>query len=136
MRINKLSCIGLLFPVLLFAGVQALAQAAADSRIPAADPASHYMTRPHGDMFLISDRAFLRKSIERIALDQSFKSQSAGTGCSSSTLSRGSTSTFFSRECPIIDCPAPPPGCFYQNPPTNQNGCVTGCGELVCGPEI
>ena len=144
MRTNgRLSCIRLLVPILLFAGVQMFAQAAADSRMPAPGPASHKTTRLHGDVFLISDRTFLMKSIAEIAINQSFKSQAAGTvarpislhesaepSCSSNASSVGVAASF----CGRIDCAAPPPGCFYQKPPLDQNGCPTGCGTLVCGP--
>jgi hypothetical protein len=151
MRIKgKLSYIRLLVPVLLFAGVQIFAQAAADSRMPVADPASHKTTRPDAGVLLISDRTFLMKSIEGMAMDQSFKSQSAGTvaspislhesaatSCSSSIFSGGVAKSFFLGGCPRIDCAAPPPGCFYQGPPdTGPNGCPINCGHLVCGPEI
>ena len=80
---GKLSYIRLLVPVLLFAGVQMFAQAAADSRIPASGPASHQMTRPHADVFVISDRNFLMKSIQEILYE------SARPSCSSSTVSLG-----------------------------------------------
>ena len=80
MRVNgKLSYIRLLVPFLLFAGVQIFAQTAADSRTPAPGPASHKTTRPQAGVFVISDRTFLMKSIEEIAMNQSFRSQSAGT---------------------------------------------------------
>ena len=145
---GKLSYIRLLVPILLFAGVQVFAQAAADSRIPAAGPASHKTTKPQADVLLISDRTFLMKSIEGIAMDQNFKSQAAGTvesplnesagaDCSSSILSVRVAKSFFRGRCPIIDCAAPPPGCFYQGPPDlGSNGCPIDCGHLVCGPEV
>jgi hypothetical protein len=151
MRIKgKLSYIRLLVPVLLFTGVQVFAQAAADSRMPVAGPASHKTTKPDAGVLLISDRTFLMKSIEGIAMNQSFKSQSAGTvarpisqyesagrGCSSRIFSVGIAKSFSSGRCPIIDCAAPPPGCFYQGPPdTGPNGCPINCGHLVCGPEL
>jgi hypothetical protein len=150
MRIQgKLSYTRLLVPVLLFSGVQMFAQATADSRMPAPGPASHKTTRLHGDVFLISDRTFLMKSIAEIAINQSFKSQAAGTvarpislhesaepSCSSSIFSVGVAASFSSGSCAKIECAAPPPGCFYQKPPLDQNGCPTGCGQLVCGPEI
>ena len=148
MRIKgKLSYMCLLVPVLLFTGVQIFAQAAADSSMPMTGPASHNTTTSHADVFLISDRTFIMKSIEG-TMNQSFKSQSAGTvarpislyessgvGCSSSIFSLG-----FAKSapggCPVVDCAAPPPGCFYQGPPaTGPNGCPTNCGTLVCGPE-
>ena len=146
MRIKgKLSYMCLLVPVLLFTGVQIFAQAAADTSMPMTGPASHNTTTSHADVFLISDRTFLMKGIEGIAMNQSFKSQSADTvarpislyesavsGCSSSILSVGVAKSF----CSPIDCAAPPPGCFYQKPPTGPNGCPTGCGTLVCGPEM
>jgi|SRR6476620_2352283 len=145
MRIKgTLSYTRLLVPFLLFAGVQIFAQAAADSRMPAHGPASH-KTAPRADVFVISDRTFLMKSIAEIAMSQSFKSQSgivarpislhesAQPSCASSIFSVGVAASFF---CTKIECPAPPPGCFYQKPPLDQNGCPTGCGQLVCGPEI
>lgn len=137
MRIKgKLSYIRLLVPVLLFTGVHVLAQAAADSRMPVAGSASHNSTKPHAERPLISDRTFLMKSIKEIAMNQRFTSQSVGTGCSSSIFSVAAAKPVSPDGCPIVDCPAPPPGCSYQNPPTDQNGCATGCGELVCGPEM
>ena len=136
MRIKgKLSCIRLLVPVLLFAAVQLFAQTAADSRMPVAGPASHKTTRPHADVLLISDRTFIMKSIGGTG-NQNFKSQSAGSGCSSSIFSIGVAKPS-SRECPIPDCAAPPPGCYYEGPPdTAPNGCPINCGHLVCGPDI
>src|SRR5213076_1623782 len=87
MRIKgKLSYMRLLVPVLLFAGVQIFAQAAADSRMLVAGSASHKTARPHADMLLISDQSFIMKSIEGIAMNQSFKSQSAGTVASPISL--------------------------------------------------
>jgi hypothetical protein len=125
MRINgKLSCIRLLVPILLFAGVQMFAQAAADSRMPASGPASHQITKPHDGVFVISDRNFLMKSIQEIL------HESAEPICSSNASSVVVAASF----CGRIDCAAPPPGCFYQKPPLDQNGCPTGCGTLVCGP--
>jgi hypothetical protein len=136
MRTNgKLIYIRLLVPVLLFAGVQAFAQAASDSRMPAPGPASH-KTTPDAGLFVISDRTFLMKSIQEIMKDQGFKSQSAGMSCSASIFSVRLAESFFSGSCAFIDCAAPPPGCSYQNPPRDKNGCLTGCGTLVCGPEI
>jgi hypothetical protein len=35
-------------------------------------------------------------------------------------------------ECPIPECAAPPPGCFYQSSPIPEGTCPTGCGKLVC----
>lgn len=121
---GKLSCIRLLVPILLFAGVQMFAQAAADSRMPASGPASHQITKPHDGVFVISDRNFLMKSIQEIL------HESAEPSCSSNASSVGVAASF----CGRIDCAAPPPGCFYQKPPLDQNGCPTGCGTLVCGP--
>src|SRR5262245_8220958 len=114
MRIRgKLSSVRLPVPVLLFAGVQMFAQAAANGRMPAPDPASLNTARPHADVPLISDRTFLMKSIEG-AMNQSFKS----SGCASSTFSVGVAGPGFP-ECPVIDCPAPPPGCSYGPPDTD-----------------
>jgi len=121
---GKLSYIRLLVPILLFAGVQMFAQATADSRMPASGPASHQMTKPYAGVFVISDRNFLMKSIKEIL------HESAEPSCSSSSSSIGVAASF----CGRIDCAAPPPGCFYQKPPVDQNGCPTGCGTLVCGP--
>ena len=126
---GKLSYIRLLIPVLLFAGVQMFAQAAADSRTPVSGPASHQMTSPHAGTFVISDRNFLMKSIEKIL------HESAEPSCSSSTGSVGVAESFLSGSCAFIDCAAPPPGCSYHNPPRDHNGCLTGCGTLVCGPD-
>ena len=120
---EKLSSIRLLVPFLLLAGAQMFAQAAANGTMPAADPASVNTARQHADV-LISDRTFLMQSIKEMAMDQSFKA----SGCASSALSIGD-------RCPVIDCPAPPPGCSYGPPDTNQNGCPINCGPLVCGPE-
>ena len=126
MRIKgKLSYMWLLVPVLLFTGVQIFAQAAADSGMPMTGPASHNTTTPHADVFIISDRTFIMKSLAGIGTI-------AGPGCSSRILSVGVAKSF----CSPIDCAAPPPGCFYQKPPTGPNGCPTGCGTLVCGPEM
>ena len=129
MRISgKLSYIRLLVPILLFAGVQMFAQAAADSRMLASGPASHKMTSPHAGVFVISDRNFLMKSIEGILYE------SGRPSCSSSASSVEVAKSSFSGGCGRIDCAAPPPGCSYQKPPLDQNGCPTGCGTLVCGP--
>jgi len=129
---GKLSYIRLLVPVLLFAGVQMFAQGAADSRTAATGPASHKllaMASPQADMPLISDRIFVMKSIAGIT-DESMK-----PGCSSSFFSLGVRQSQFSGRCPIVDCAAPPPGCFYQGPPaTGPNGCPINCGTLVCDP--
>jgi len=130
---GRLSYIRLLVPFLLFAGIlfagtQTFAQTAADSRMPAAGPVAHQMTSPFAGVLLISDRAFIMKSIERIAMEQSFDPARAGS--SSASLVGGSKSS----SCPIIDCAAPPPGCSYQNPTFGKNGCLTSCGHLVCGP--
>ena len=122
---GKLSYIRLLIPVLLFAGVQMFAQAAADSGTPASGP--NQMTSPHADVFVISDRNFLMKSIAKIL------HESGRPSCSSSTGSVG-FAEFFLGSCAFIDCAAPPPGCFYQNPTRDHNGCLTGCGTLVCDP--
>jgi hypothetical protein len=124
---GKLNYIRLLVPVLLFAGVQMFAQAAADSRMLASGPASHQMTSPLADVFVISDRNSLMKSIDGIL------NESAKPRCSSSTSSV-EVAKSFSGGCGKIDCAPPPPGCFYQKPPVDQNGCPTGCGTLVCGP--
>lgn len=127
---GKLSYIRLLVPVLLFAGVQMFAQPAADSRM-VADPASHKVaTAPDADMPLISDRTFIMKSIEAIAMSQSF---GPAPDCSSSIPSGGAAKASFLGGCPIPDCAAPPPGCFYQGPPDKgPNGCPIDCGHLVC----
>lgn len=121
---GKLSYIRLLVPLLFFAGVQMFAQAAADSRTPASGPASQQMTKPYAGVFVISDRNFLMKSIQEIL------HESAESSCSANTSSVGVAASF----CVIIDCAAPPPGCTYQNPPRDKNGCLTGCGTLVCDP--
>jgi hypothetical protein len=128
MRIGKLSYIRLLVPILLFAGVQMFAQAAADSRTPAPGPASPQMTNSHAGVFVISDRNFLMKSIEGMLYE------SARPSCSSGTSSIEVAKSSFAGGCGRIDCAPPPPGCFYQKPPVDQNGCPTGCGTLVCGP--
>jgi hypothetical protein len=130
MRIKgNLSYIRLLVPVLLFAGAQIFAQTAADSRMPAAYPASHKPASLHADVS-ISDRAFLMKSTDEILYE------SAMPNCSSGIYSVGDAKSFFSGGCGKIDCAAPPPGCFYQKPAaTDQNGCPINCGTLVCGPE-
>lgn len=113
MRIKaKLSYVLLLVSVLVFAGV-IFANAAVDSGMPAAGPALHKAeatTSLHTDV-VISDRTFIMKSI----------------GVKKLNL-RGSI-------CPIVDCAAPPPGCFYQGPPTTDSrGCAIDCGTLVCDP--
>lgn len=126
---RKLSYIRLVVPVLLFAGVQIFAQAAADSRMQVEGSASQKMMKPDANVVLISDRTFLMKDIKQIMMSQRFKSQSVGIGCSSSI------SSFPSDRCPIIDCPAPPPGCSYGPPDTDANGCPINCGQLVCGSE-
>ena len=129
MRIQgKLSYIRLLVPVLLFAGAQMFAQAAADSRMPAPGPASPQATTPYAGVFVISDRNFLMKSIEGMLYE------SGRPSCSSSNSSVGVTKSSFSGSCAFIDCAAPPPGCSYQNPTRDKNGCLTSCGTLVCGP--
>lgn len=131
MRIKgKSSSIRLLVPVLLVAGLQIFAQTAANGRMPSADPVSVNTARHHADVVLISDRAFLMKNIEG-TMDQSFKS----SGCHSRVLSVAVGGPGFGDRCPIIDCPAPPPGCSYGPPDTDQNGCAINCGQLVCGPE-
>jgi hypothetical protein len=127
---GKLSYIRLLVPVLLFAGVQMFAQAAADSRTPTSGPASHQIMNPHDGVFVISDRNFLMKSIQEILHESSEPS------CSSNASSVGVAASFFSGSCAFIDCAAPPPGCSYQNPPRDHNGCLTGCGTLVCDPNV
>ena len=131
MRIKeKLSYIRLLVPILLFAGVQIFAQAAANSSMPMAGPASHNTTTLHADVLVISDRTYIMKSIEEIGTV-------AGSGCSSRIFSAGVAKSSFSGRCPQIDCAAPPPGCFYHGPPdTGPNGCPINCGTLVCGPEM
>ena len=129
MRIKgKLSYIRLLVPVVLLAGVQMFAQAAADNSMPAPGSASHQTTKPYTGVFVISDRNFLMKSIEAILYE------SGRPSCSSSTSSVRVAKSSFTGGCGKIDCPAPPPGCFYDKPPLDQNGCPTGCGTLVCGP--
>lgn len=131
MRIKaKLSYIRLLVPVLLFSGVHMFAQAAADSSMPAAGPASQKTTGLHADVLPISDRTFLMKSIEKIL------HKAAEPACSSSIMSVGVAKSLSSDRCPIVDCPVPPPGCSYQGPPdTGPNGCPINCGTLVCGSE-
>ena len=111
------------------------AQTAADSRIPVAGSASHYTMKPHADVLLISDRAFLIKSIEGVAMNPRFKSQSGGASCSSSISSVGVANSIAPDRCPILDCPAPPPGCSYGPPDTGANGCPINCGQLVCGSD-
>jgi len=136
MRIKgKLSYIRLFVPVLLFTGLQVFAQTAADNRTPVAGSAAHETTKPRADLLLISDRTSLMKSIQEIAMNQGFKSQSVGAGCSSSISSAGVARSVSSDRCPIIDCPAPPPGCSYGPPDTGANGCPINCGQLVCGGE-
>jgi hypothetical protein len=133
-RMRIKSYIQLLVPVLLFTGVQLFAQGAAESRTPAASPALHNMMGPHAGVVLISDRTFLRKSIQEITMDQSFASQS---GCSSSIPVRAAKASFSGGGCPIVDCAAPPPGCFYEGPADlGPNGCPINCGHLVCGSEL
>ena len=125
MRIEaKLSCIRLLVALLLLMGVQMFAQAGADSSTIVAGPASHNVTKAEAGVVVISDRAFLMKSI------------AGSAGCSSSILSVGGATSRVVSGCPRVDCAAPPPGCFYQGPPaTGSNGCPINCGTLVCGPE-
>ena len=131
MRIKgKSSSIRLLVPVLLVAGLQIFMQPAANGRMPSVDPTSVNTTRPHADVVLISDRTILMKSIEGM-MDQSFKK----SGCNTSVLSATVGGSGFGDRCPIIDCPAPPPGCSYGPPDTDQNGCAINCGQLVCGPD-
>lgn len=36
--------------------------------------------------------------------------------------------------CTPPPCAAPPVNCNYRNIPRDAFGCLTGCGELVCGP--
>jgi hypothetical protein len=132
---GKLNYIRLLVPVLLVAGVQIFAQAAADSRMHVAGSASQKMMKPDADVVLISDRTFLMKDIKEIMMSQRFNSQSVGTGCSSSISAVKATKSVSSDRCPIIDCPAPPPGCSYGPPDTDPNGCPINCGQLVCGAE-
>lgn len=116
MRRAKLSYILVLIPVLLFAGAQIFALAAVDSSMPVANTASHKaegieltaVTKSHADV-VISDRVSILKSI--------------------------GVRNFRTGGCPIPDCAAPPPGCFYQGPPaTGPNGCPINCGTLVCDP--
>jgi len=116
MRIKE-KLIYILVPVLLFAGVQIFALGTADSTMPATSTASpktegiefQATAKPHAGMPLISDRTSILKSI--------------------------GVKNFRSGGCPIIDCAAPPPGCFYQGPPaTDQRGCPINCGTLVCDP--
>jgi len=125
---GKLSYLRLLVPILLFAGAQMFAQAAADSRMPAPGPASPQAATPYAGVFVISDRNFLMKSIEGILYE------SGRPSCSSNISSVGFAASFFSGSCAFIDCAAPPPGCSYQNPTRDKNGCLTSCGTLVCGP--
>lgn len=112
MRIKaKFSYVLLLVPVLVLAGVM-FAKTAVDSGMVAAGPAVHKAeaaTSAHADV-LISDRTFIMKSI-------------------------GVTKLSIKSGCPIVDCAAPPPGCFYQGPPaTDSRGCPINCGTLVCDP--
>ena len=123
---GRLSYIRLFVPLVLFAGVQMFAQAAADSKTPASGPASPQMTKPYAGVFVISDRNFLMKSIQKIL------HESAEPSCSSNSSSVPVAASF----CGQIDCAAPPPGCTYQNPPRDKNGCLTGCGTLVCDPNV
>lgn len=102
------------------------AQAATDSKTPASDPGSQQMTKPYAGVFVISDRNFLVKSIQKILRE------SAEPSCSSSTSSVGAAASF----CVFIDCAAPPPGCSYQKPTFDKNGCLTSCGTLVCDPNV
>ena len=135
MRIKEdLSYIGLLVLVVLLGSTKIFAQAASD-RIPLAISASHKAIKPHADGLLISDRTFLLQSIEELERHQGFKSQSLSMGCSSSISSVGVAESISSDRCPIIDCPAPPPGCSYGPPDTDANGCAINCGQLVCGSE-
>jgi hypothetical protein len=130
MRIKgKLSSTRLLVPFLLLAGAQIIAQAAANGGMPAADPASLQMTRPHADVVVISDRTFLMKSIEG-TMNQGFKSSGCNSGILAVALGRPGGD-----RCPIVECAAPPPGCSYGPPDTDQNGCAINCGPLVCGPD-
>lgn len=112
MRINaKFSYVLLLVSALVFAGA-IFANAAVDNSMPATGPALHKAEATisaHADV-LISDRTFIMKSI----------------GVTKFSLRGGG--------CPIIDCAAPPPGCSYQNPTFDANGCQTSCGTLVCDP--
>jgi hypothetical protein len=63
--------------------------------------------------------------------------ESAKPGCSSNIFSLKAAKSSISTRCPIIDCAAPPPGCFYQGPPDlGPNGCPIDCGHLVCGPDV
>ena len=130
---GRLSYIRLLVPCLLFAGAQTFAQTAADSRMPTAGPAAHQMT-PFAGVLLISDRTFIMKSIEKIAMEQSLDSQPAGAVAHPSASSIGGARSFVRGGCTFIDCAAPPPGCSYQDPTFDKNGCLTSCGHLVCGP--
>jgi hypothetical protein len=123
---GKLSYIRLLVSLLLLTGVQMFAQAAADSRTSASGPVSQQVTKPHADVFVISDRNFLMKTIQEIL------HESAESSCSSNTSSVPVAASF----CGGIDCAAPPPGCTYQNPTRDKNGCLTSCGTLVCDPNV
>jgi len=123
---GKLSYLRLLVPILLFAGVQMFAQAAADSRTPEPGPASQQMTKPYAGVFVISDRNFLVKSIQKILRE------SAEPSCSAKASSVAVAASF----CAFIDCAAPPPGCSYQKPTVDKNGCLTSCGTLVCDPNV
>lgn len=134
MRIQgKLSYLRLLIPVLLLVGAQMFAQTA-NSTMPAAGAASYKTARPHAGVVLISDRTFLMKSLAGMTMNQS--SQTVEPGCSASVSSADTAKSSFIRGCPIVDCAAPPPGCFYQGPPDlGANGCPINCGHLVCGPD-
>jgi hypothetical protein len=38
-------------------------------------------------------------------------------------------------ECPALpQCAAPPPFCTWTGPSTDANGCLIGCGSLLCDP--
>ena len=116
MRRAKSSYIPLLIPVLLFAGAQIFALAAVDNSMPVAASVSHKAegmeltaaTKSHA-VVVISDRASIMKSLK--------------------------VASFRLPGCPVVDCAAPPPGCFYQGPPhTDSRGCPIDCGTLVCDP--
>lgn len=130
---GKLSFTLLLVPVLLFVGMQVFAQTTANNGTPVTGPASHKAAAPDAGMLLISDRASLMKSIRGMAMKHSVQS---APGCSSSVLSAPGTKASHPVLCPIVDCAAPPPGCFYQGPAdTDANGCAIDCGHLVCGSD-
>lgn len=125
---GKLSFVLLLVPVLLFAGAQVFALTAApDSTIPAAVAAAHKTTSHAVEAPLISDQTLvMMKSIAGVAMSPS---ESAKPGCAA----RAASAKSFIRGCPIPECAAPPPGCFYQGPPElGANGCPVNCGTLVC----